>query len=79
MTLESQSEARNDSTARCETCKFAFSETGTDLRSTIYCRRFPPAATMFQGPRGQVMNISSFPTVTSQAWCGEYQTKQVLQ
>lgn len=67
-----------DDSPCCRNCKFAISETSTDLRSTTYCRRFPPVATMLQGPRGQVMNMSSFPTVAQNAWCGEFQPKGLV-
>lgn len=56
----------------CATCRFFLSE-----EEPGYCRRFPPAVSMFKKPvefakPQQFDVVSEFPRMKSSGWCGEW-------
>lgn len=63
----------------CKNCKFVYSP----IPNQFYCRRLPPACFNVQVkmPTGEIGNqqMSAFPPVQAEAWCGEYKPKIALE
>lgn len=63
----------------CDKCKFC-NEEGINkdtMRKYLSCRRFPPTPQIVPGSQGPI-TVSSFPTVTGEQFCGEWQPQLVL-
>ena len=68
-------------TQACSNCRY--SEINTQKITEYGCRRFPPIVSRLTvvtstGQQG-VQTICQFPTVKGDAWCGEWETKIVVE
>lgn len=60
---------------RCENCKFSHPVHGDQHPE---CRRMPPMIQAVPSQRG-LMNVTNFPRVQPDQWCGEFRAKIAIQ
>ena len=52
----------------CSSCVFRHRE----LNGELFCREHPPTATILMGAKGPVGQMSTFPKVEPNWWCGKH-------
>jgi hypothetical protein len=56
----------------CETCRLCKAgEVQTDLKRQYFCHRYPPTTHAIPTQQG-IVQMTSFPAVMPDMWCGEY-------
>lgn len=57
----------------CTTCRYSYHVASPhDIRGWHYCRRYPPAVSIFPTPGGQYATVQGSPRVDEAGLCGEY-------